>query len=63
MHRILNPLTVFLASNYWKSRVLAPEIGKSGQISDALVIIRSRWPETFANGGSSNTQIFLLSAG
>ena len=60
---MLNPLSALLASDYWKARVLAPEIGTSDDISKALRIIRSRWPETFMDGGSASTPIFLFSAG
>lgn len=58
-----NPVSAFLSSHYWKSRVLAPEIGGSKALGTALGIVRSRWPETFANGGSRSTPIFLFSAG
>lgn len=60
---MLNPLSTFLASDYWKSRVLAPEIGTTGELTRALGIIRTRWPATYAEGGSSSSPVFILSAG
>jgi Sulfotransferase family len=60
---MLNPLSALLASDYWKSRVLAPEIGGSDDLSKALRIIRSRWPKTFTDNSTTETPIFLFSAG
>ena len=56
-------MSALLASDYWKSRVLAPEIGSSKDLSKALGIIRTRWPETFSTVSSTSTPIFLFSAG
>ena len=60
---MINPFSALLASTYWKSRALAPEIGTSNDLTRALSIVRSRWPETFTAGGSASTPIFLFSAG
>lgn len=59
----LSPLSAYLCGESYRSRVLAPEIRQSGQISSALRIIRTRWPEKPGQAAPAEKPIFLLSAG
>jgi hypothetical protein len=59
----LSPLSAYLCGESYKSRVLAPEIRQSDEISSALRIIRSRWPEKPRQATNPEKPIFLLSAG
>jgi len=63
MQRTNNPVKAFLLSDYYRSRVLAPEIRHSERVSAALAIVRGRWPDASQNSTDTESPVFLLSAG